>query len=194
MTATTTAPHSFHLTEKGHARMAADLPKVTAILRQYATMILTTYGGQPQAPQLQQDLAKFALWTVEHAEQLLATMAAVSRAEYPGAAWLSTYGQDPIAKQNKEEEQQKKGTRKEIALVRLITSPYWIEETYTGDVVIQHLACPACGDENAWTLTDYPLFIKCTDKDCGANIRVFDLFPELRAKVKAAQSSEGTGA
>ncbi len=193
---TTSRLHSFHLTEKGHARLAANLPKITAILRRYATMILTTYGGQPQAPQLQQDLANLALWTIELSEQLLATMAAVSRAEYPDVVWgqKETAASKRNPQRNKEEDQPGKDTWNEIALVRLVTSPYWIEETHQGVVIIQHLVCPACGDMNAWTLTACPLFIKCTAEDCGNHTRIIDLFPELRAKLKAAHSSEATGA
>lgn len=195
MTATTTpALHSFNLTEKGHARMAADLPRITKALKHYATIILATYGGQPQAAQLQQDLANLALWTVELSEQLLATMETVSRAAYPGADWLSAYGQEHGARRDKEEKHQAKGIKCEIILSAIIASPYWIEQTNPGEVTIQHLKCPACGDANAWTLTAHPSFIKCTAEQCGANIRVIDLFPNLRTKLKAASNSEGTTA
>lgn len=191
MTTPTTAPHSFLLTEHGHARMAADLPRITNILRNYATKILVTYGGQPLAPQLEQNLAHFAFWTMEVSEQLLATMEAVSRATYPNAEWLSSYGQEP-ATPAKDEQLNVNLIPPEKVLNRLITSPYWIEETTHGEVTIQHLVCPSCGDMNAWTLTACPLFIKCTADDCGDHIRIIDLFPELRGKLKAAPTSEST--
>lgn len=189
MTTATPITHSFHLSEKGHARMAADLPKVARILRHYATVILSAYCRQPQADKLKQDVANFALWTIEISEQLLTTMEAVSRAEYPAAEWLSAYEQEYAAQQNTEE-QNGKGLRNEVLLRVLSDSPYWIEQTTPGEVIIQNLACPACGDVNAWTLTSAPSFIKCMADQCGANIRLLDLLPELRGKLKAACGGE----
>lgn len=68
---------------------------------------------------------------------------------------------------------------------RILGSELATDRTKVGAEYISGLLCPECGEREAWAYASKPFVIFCNRaNNCGAKIRSWDLFPDLRVRIE----------